>query len=104
MVVADKAVRLQLSISRLAGLFIGEQTNLPELFAKKLIMRVAQQVRHEGVGVDDFQGLGIENENVVFGYLEQPPIPDSRVIRSRFRQLVVGHVLNGEQDQLWVAG
>ena len=53
--IAYIALLLQFSKSGFAFLNILEQTELPEFLANELRLRVAQQVRHERVGVDDFQ-------------------------------------------------
>ena len=66
-------------------------------------MRVAQQLRHERVGVDDFAGVGVEDEDAVLGGLEEPPIAHFGSLHGDFRLLAFGDVLNGEQDQFRLA-
>ena len=66
-------------------------------------MGVAQQVRHERIGVDDFPGVGVEDQDAVLGRLEQPPIPDFGSLHGDFRPLAFGDVLDGKQDQVRLA-
>ena len=50
-----------------------------------------------------FPRVGVEDEDAVFGRLEQPPIPDFGVLHGGFRPPAFGDVLDGEQDQVRVA-
>ena len=46
-------------------------------------MRIPQQFAHERVGVGDSPGLGVEDQDAVFGGLEEPPITNLRVQQRR---------------------
>ena len=83
--VADVALLLQFPVNGAALFDVSEQANLPKFLAQELIVRVAQQVRHERVGVDHFSGVGVEDQDAVLGHLEQPPIPDFGVLQGGFR-------------------
>ena len=50
--IADVALLLQFPVGGLALLDMSEQTDLPQFLAQELIVREAQQGRHERVGVD----------------------------------------------------
>ena len=45
--------------------FIFEQADLEQLLADQLAVRVAQQRRHERIGVGDFARNGVDEENAV---------------------------------------
>ena len=48
-------------------------------------------------------GGGVEDQDAVFGRLEQPPIPDFGSLHGDFRPLAFGDVLDGQQDQVRLA-
>ena len=65
-------------------------------------MLVTQQAAHEGVGVEDRPGVGVEDEDAVFGGLEESPVTQFGALQGEFGPTAVGHVLDGQEDQVRV--
>ena len=63
--VADLVLPFKLPEHFFARDFILEQADFKQLFANQLAVRVAQQLGHEGIGVGDFAGAGVEQEDAV---------------------------------------
>ena len=51
-----------------------EQTDFPEFFPQKVLMRISQQITHERIGIDDVTGRIIQKQNAVLCGLKQSPI------------------------------
>lgn len=76
--IANLASLLQCAEHVPAGAFILEQTDLKQFLAHKLIARIAQQFRHEWVGVCNLAGHGIDEEHAVLRSFKEPAIADFR--------------------------
>ena len=83
---------MQFSHRRLARLDVLEQPDLPEFLPHELFRRVTKQFGDERVGVGDRGGVGIEDQDAVFGRLEQPTIADLGNLQGRFPAFAVGNV------------
>ena len=92
MLVTDVACLLQRSHRGLIGHPVAEQSDLPQLLAQKLLVRVTEQFAHEGVGVRDSPAGGIEDQDAVLGGLEQSSIARLGIDECQFDQLDVVNV------------
>ena len=117
MLVANVAPFLQFAIGRAALVNVAKKSDLPQLLAQELVVRVAQQSRHERIGVDDRSRAGVQNQDAILGGLKKPPvtISESFIAASARRRAVmspmasrtkVGSSLSGgnlrvEQHFLW---
>jgi hypothetical protein len=72
--VTDVAVLLEALHRRLTLLLVGEKADLPELLPHQLVERVAEEIDHEGIGVDDLPVRFLEDEDGILRCLEQPPV------------------------------
>jgi len=72
--IADVIILLQLMKPLLVYLYVFEEAQLPDVLALAHFKRIAEQVGDVRIGVDHHAGLGIEDQNAVFGRFEQAAI------------------------------
>ena len=76
--VADVAHILQFAESYFRGLNIFEKSQLPEFLANKFGRSIPQELRHKGIGIYDFAGVSIEDQNAVLRRFEEPSVTGFR--------------------------
>src|SRR4030095_7109448 len=72
--VANITLRLQLTESGLALCLMSEEPDLPEFLADEFLLRIAQHLFDERIGVEDFPGVGIEDEDGMLGGFKEASI------------------------------
>ena len=102
-VVADVALRVQFLVRHLARRLVPEEAELPQFLADDLLVRVLEQLGHERVGIYDLLRVDIENEDAVLCGLEQTAIAALGGLKGDLGTLVLGDVLDGEQEQALAA-
>jgi hypothetical protein len=53
-----------------------EQSDFIEFLPDQTVMRIAQHPGHERIGLDDFTGAGVEEENSVVRRFKEPAVAD----------------------------
>src|SRR4029450_9323933 len=101
--VANITLRLQLTESGLALCLISEESNLPEFLADKFLLRIAQHLFDERIGVEDFPGVSIEDEDGILGGFKESSIACLGNLQVVRRLLALGYIANvGLDDRVAV--
>jgi hypothetical protein len=101
--VANIPLRLQRTESGSALCLISEETDLPEFLADEFFLGIAQKLFDERIGIEDFPGVGIEDEDGILGGFEEPAIARLRNLQVVRRLLALGDIANvGLDDRLAV--
>ncbi|OGQ78621.1 MAG: hypothetical protein A2289_09985 [Deltaproteobacteria bacterium RIFOXYA12_FULL_58_15] len=70
-IVADVPALME---SRLRGSNVAEGPDLPEHLPQEVLPGKAQQVEDEGIDVHNLAAVGVEDQDPIFGALEEPPV------------------------------
>ncbi len=95
--VANLPRPLQLGDHVLARGFVLEQPDLEQFLADERVVRIAQHLRHEGIGVDYFQGRRIDDKYPVVRRLEKAAIAYLRHLHPGLVPLALGDVADDGQ-------
>ena len=97
------ALCLQLPEGGLAGGAVFEQADFKQFLAPQFLARVAEQLSHEGIGVENSSRRRIHQQHAVVSRFEEPPVAQFRAPQLGLIRQDFGDVPDAQEDCLRLA-